>query len=112
MTGLSHRPIFYQPTLPQHNESSWLESGIEGSVVRPRHNKTRQLSGFPMHEEQLCKCGHDVQAHAADSGYCSCGKCSGFTALLVSTSGTAPSAEIAAGSAEAGHSTAQRGTQP
>jgi hypothetical protein len=46
MTGLSHRPNFYQPTLPQHNESSWLESGIEGSVVRPRHNKTRQLSGF------------------------------------------------------------------
>jgi hypothetical protein len=49
MTGLSHRPIFYQPTLPQHNESSWLESGIEGSVVRPRHNKTRQL--FALNQE-------------------------------------------------------------
>jgi len=48
MRGLSHRPIFYQPTLPAHNVSSWRESGIEGSVVRPRHNKTLQLFGFPM----------------------------------------------------------------
>lgn len=46
MTGLPHRPISYQPTLPQHNDSSWLDSGIEGSVVWPRRNKTRQLSAF------------------------------------------------------------------
>lgn len=31
--------------------------------------------------EHMCKCGHDVQAHTADSGWCTCGKCSGFTSV-------------------------------
>jgi len=40
MTGLPFRPNSESTT---HNESSW-----RGSVVRPRHNKTRQLLTFTL----------------------------------------------------------------